>query len=293
MLAAPDLTLTWQRPAVKADADWLDEQVLAIHRRQLGIGDDRLGVFVRDGAGMVVAGASCVPYGTDLFVHLLWVEPWRRGNGLGFAVLQAVEHAGRTRGMTRIFLSTLTFQAPGFYPKAGFVELGRAPAMLHGADFHYFRKNITQGDPPTLPPGLTLEITDTPADADIQVVDDGLTQHWHTKVTEESQRWCLLAAAADARPVAGCHIARDGGDSRILSLWVAPDRRGRGLGGRLLARAEEALRQEGVRTLVVLPHPWQSPDFFQRRGFGAVLHIPDYVLGHPRWWLRKSLLEVS
>ncbi len=48
-----------------------------------------------------------------------------RKQGLGSRILKAAEEEGARRGCTRAVLSTLSFQAPGFYRRQGWDELGR------------------------------------------------------------------------------------------------------------------------------------------------------------------------
>jgi ribosomal protein S18 acetylase RimI-like enzyme len=61
------------------------------------------------------------------FVHLLAVAPHARGQRLGTRLMQALEDEARRRGLLGIWLDTYSFQAPGFYAKLGFQEVGRIP----------------------------------------------------------------------------------------------------------------------------------------------------------------------
>ena len=62
-----------------------------------------------------------------LFVHLLGVAPEARGRGVGRALMKGAEEVARSRGCLGIWLDTYSFQAPGFYAKLGFEEIGRIP----------------------------------------------------------------------------------------------------------------------------------------------------------------------
>ena len=60
-----------------------------------------------------------------LFIELVFLPAWGRGRGLGSRVLAAAETEARRRGCTAAVLYTITFQAPGFYARHGYHELGR------------------------------------------------------------------------------------------------------------------------------------------------------------------------
>ena len=62
-----------------------------------------------------------------LFLHLLAVAPEARGQDVGTGLMQALETEARARDLIGIWLDTYSFQAPGFYAKLGFEEVGRIP----------------------------------------------------------------------------------------------------------------------------------------------------------------------
>ncbi len=83
-----------------------------------------LAVTVRDAEGAVAGGLWGYTLYGYLFVELLCMGP-ARGQGIGSAVMALAEEEARRRGCTGIWLDTFTFQAPGFYQKLGFSEIGR------------------------------------------------------------------------------------------------------------------------------------------------------------------------
>jgi ribosomal protein S18 acetylase RimI-like enzyme len=56
--------------------------------------------------------------------------------------MHAAEAEARRRGLTGIWLDTWTFQAPGFYRKLGFAEVGRIPNYPPGHDRIFFMKRL-------------------------------------------------------------------------------------------------------------------------------------------------------
>jgi len=100
-----------------------------------------LAVTVRDGAGAVVGGLwGRTGYGF-LFVELLALGA-AKGQGLGRTVMGMAEAAARHCGLLGMWVDTFTFQAPGFYPKLGFVECSRITGYPPGHDRIFFVKRF-------------------------------------------------------------------------------------------------------------------------------------------------------
>lgn len=81
--------------------------------------------------------------------------------------------------------------------------------------------------------------------------------------------------------------------ARLYSIAVAPEMRGRGLGGRLLAAAEAAARQRGatVIRLEVGVRNKTALALYQKSGYGIVGRIACYYEdGSDAWRLEKPLV---
>lgn len=63
------------------------------------------------------------------FVKYLAVKADLRGQGAGAKLLAAAEQLARERGLAGVYLDTFDFQAPRFYLREGYVEMGRLPAV--------------------------------------------------------------------------------------------------------------------------------------------------------------------
>src|SRR6185437_15332101 len=116
----PDITVTDELDP--ADVAVITDGLRAHDLSQAGCGDFRpLAVFVRDPqTGKVVGGL----YGRSEFglVYVAWffLPEDLRGVRIGSRVLAMAEEEGRRRGCTRIALTTLSIEAPGFYLKQGY-----------------------------------------------------------------------------------------------------------------------------------------------------------------------------
>ncbi len=102
-----------------------------------------LTVQVLDAAGDLAAGMSGWTWGVAAGIGLTWVRETSRGDGLGARLLAEFETEARSRGCTRVFVTSFTFQAPGFYERHGYRELFRWQGVPteETADVH-FRKDL-------------------------------------------------------------------------------------------------------------------------------------------------------
>lgn len=74
------------------------------------------------------------------FLDLFHLPDSLRGTGLGSQLLQAFEDEARRRGCTNAVLYTLSFQAPGFYEKHGWVRFGEIPCEPEGSSRVFLSK---------------------------------------------------------------------------------------------------------------------------------------------------------
>ena len=92
---------------------------------------------------VLAAGMSGWTWGVAAGIGMTWVRDDARGERLGARLLSAFEGEARARGCTHVFVTSFTFQAPGFYERHGYREIFRwegvpTPAS---ADVH-FRKDL-------------------------------------------------------------------------------------------------------------------------------------------------------
>ena len=87
--------------------------------------DIPLSIFVKDDKEKIVGGLVGEIFTTTLFIRYLWISDSLRGQGFGTKLLQLAESESIKKGVKKLFLDTYTFQAPKFYEKYGFVEVGR------------------------------------------------------------------------------------------------------------------------------------------------------------------------
>jgi len=123
--SSPTLVLT--DAATPEDESVIRDGLGAYNFEKAGYRDYRpLAVLVSDpDTGGVVGGL----YGSTsmglLRIDRFFLPETLRKRGLGGRILREAEKEGARRGCSRAVLSTLSFQAPGFYQRQGWEVLGR------------------------------------------------------------------------------------------------------------------------------------------------------------------------
>ncbi len=74
-------------------------------------------------------------------LHIIFII--HRGNGHGEALVAMAEQAARDYGARGVYLSTMSLQAPDFYPRLGYREWGRMEDYpVAGYRMHHFAKAL-------------------------------------------------------------------------------------------------------------------------------------------------------
>ncbi|BCB76696.1 hypothetical protein GCM10022251_50330 [Phytohabitans flavus] len=92
--------------------------------------------------GALLGGITGWTWGGCGGITSLWLAPDQRGQGLGGQLLAAAEAEIQRRGCDRVVVATMSFQAPGFYVRHGYEEVGCTPGMPDGTAKHHFHKRL-------------------------------------------------------------------------------------------------------------------------------------------------------
>jgi GNAT superfamily N-acetyltransferase len=116
----------------------------AYNEERAGVSDAcQLAILARDlDTGEVVGGLLGRSYLGLVTVERFFLPENLRRGGLGRRILAMAEEEGRRRGCTRAVLSTLHFQAPGFYLKQGWEVAARIECAPPGHTRFYMTKNL-------------------------------------------------------------------------------------------------------------------------------------------------------
>ncbi|MEP6816150.1 MAG: GNAT family N-acetyltransferase [Marmoricola sp.] len=96
-----------------------------------------------ENADELIAGASGWTWGQAAGIGMTWVHDEHRRAGLGSALLTTFEDEAKRRGCTHVFVTSFTFQAPGFYKRHGYRETFRWESVpTPGRDDVHMRKDL-------------------------------------------------------------------------------------------------------------------------------------------------------
>lgn len=76
------------------------------------------------------------------YIELLWVDEKVRGTKVGESLVSLAEKIAKQRGCKNCFLSTFSFQAPGFYKKLGYKVFGKMSHFPTGHSRMWLQKAL-------------------------------------------------------------------------------------------------------------------------------------------------------
>ncbi|WP_426134802.1 GNAT family N-acetyltransferase [Pseudomonas sp. PWP3-1b2] len=122
----------------------LGEGLAAFNEAVTGYNDRRLlTVLIRDPVTQEILGGITGKTTLGMaFLDLFHLPEALRGSGLGSQLLQTFEDEARRRGCANAVLYTLSFQAPGFYEKHGWVRFGEVPCEPEGSSRVFLSKRL-------------------------------------------------------------------------------------------------------------------------------------------------------
>jgi GNAT superfamily N-acetyltransferase len=139
-------------------------------------------------------------------------------------------------------------------------------------------------------PDDPFEIETDPHRRDVQALDVWMYQLNVARTgIADGEELAIFVRDDDGAIRAGLYGWTWSGWLEVRALWVHEAERGRGLGSRLLAAAEEEARRRGAHTVILETHSFQAPAFYQQRGYQVYAELEGYPTGHSKLFLRKPL----
>ena len=111
-----------------------------------------LTIFARDDDGAIRGGLLGETFWRWLHISVLWVAEAERGKGLGMDLLRMAEDEAIRRGCFGAIVSTLSFQAPGFYRRHGYEVWGQLDDLPFGHQRIHLQKRLADPPPPDSSP---------------------------------------------------------------------------------------------------------------------------------------------
>ncbi len=115
----------------------------------------------------------------------------------------------------------------------------------------------------------------------LRCFEDGenYTKHTFAYLLSQPNALCFHAAAGDGAMAAFiCVLASTDGTAHVTTVGVAPEHRRRGLGERLLMRAENGLAKQGIRSMVleVRVSNLAAQSLYKYCGYSVVQRLNSY-----------------
>jgi ribosomal protein S18 acetylase RimI-like enzyme len=121
----------------------LRDALIEFNCQATGYRDGRsLSCFLRNDDGTLIAGIDGFTWGGYARIDYLWVSDTCRRANLGSRLLAAAEEEARARGCTTVVLDTHSFQAPGFYRRRHYLEVGLTQDTPRGHTQVLFQKTL-------------------------------------------------------------------------------------------------------------------------------------------------------
>jgi GNAT superfamily N-acetyltransferase len=254
-----------------------------------------LAVLLHDDAGKVVGGLQGRSAWSWLHIESLAVPADLRGSGLGTRILAMAEEEARMRGCIGARADTYSFQARGFYEKAGFVVSGAIEDCPPGQTRFTMTKRLdvpaAEQWPDAAAPRAAITATEGEWDPLVGVLEDGLTEFNTPFGGHHGFRQINLAVRrpGEARPAGGLV-------GFVLHRWffvrlfyLPEDLRRGGLGAMLLRRAEQAALAHGCIGIWLDTFSFQARPFYEKQGYRVFGTIEEHPPGHARHFLMKRL----
>lgn len=102
-----------------------------------------IALLVRDDHDDILGGLYGRVFYQWFFIELLSVPEQARGQGIGSRLMHMAEALAREKECVGIWLDTFDFQAPQFYEKLGYSELGQIVDYPPGHKRYFFQKRLT------------------------------------------------------------------------------------------------------------------------------------------------------
>lgn len=138
-----DIKLVYDPLPSGALSKFISDNVINVNFARTGISTwHPVGFFLRNSLGEILGGVTGHVWAGWVHVNFLWVTEMLRGQGNGNRLMDAAESFAVERGAANATLETMSYQAPGFYQKRGYVVFGQLEDYPTGHTKFYLRKKL-------------------------------------------------------------------------------------------------------------------------------------------------------
>jgi ribosomal protein S18 acetylase RimI-like enzyme len=127
------------------EIDAVEDRLYEHNRAATGRDDGKgLGFIIRDDDGRTVGITAGYTWAGISEIKQMWVDEAFRGRGYGRALLDAMVLEAQRRGVSRIWVASYDFQAPGMYERAGFKRMAELEGWPEGRVNVILCKNLVR-----------------------------------------------------------------------------------------------------------------------------------------------------
>ncbi len=137
------MEITQPLPPQDGDFDALKSGLTKYNESFTGaVHKESISSFVKNDSGFIVGGILAEINWNWMHVQGLWIDDSIRKSGWGTKLLSEMEEYALSKDTNNIRLETTTFQALGFYVKAGYSIFGELSDMPKGHTSYFLQKQL-------------------------------------------------------------------------------------------------------------------------------------------------------
>ena len=136
---------------------------------------------------------------------------------------------------------------------------------------------------------MDFEVENHPDPLDLEVLESQIRREASIAMGLGEEVDLAIFVRDGGKVVAGIAGWTWGDCCELQSLWVHPDRRGRGLATQLLMAAEAEAAARGCSQTVHFTYGFQAQALYEQNGYEVMGRVDDFPSGTDTFWYRKRL----
>ena len=130
----------------------------------------------------------------------------------------------------------------------------------------------------------------TPTENEIKYIREELNQFNNERVGEDGHTpLSIVEYDTNGNIIGGILGGTYWGWMYVDILWVHESHRYKGIGSKLLRKAEKEAIRRGCHHVHLDTMSWQAPEFYQKHGYEVIGILPDIPNGNQKYLLMKAL----
>lgn len=135
-----------------------------------------------------------------------------------------------------------------------------------------------------------INFTNKPSDKEIEILCKGLEQHAKQTIGKTSfEPFGFLVHNDSEKLIGGCTGELVYGTLYIKFLWVEKLERGKGIGRKLIEKAENFAKENNCCNITLHTFNWQAKEFYEKMGYNTEFIYDGYDDNFQLYFFRKRL----